>query len=244
MAVPVIDGYDVTHAFIAQAPTTGQAALYSTGTPDIKATPEDIASRPGCLLIDQSPVITGVDVRSDYFDGESGALTPAEIAQIVRDAISSFEHLQRPGQRWPAVYCSRSSLPQYVNALDAGGLHGAQIGLVIADYNYDRQQAIDEVSSSVPGPGNPYPVVGRQYSDQGGGGAYDLDIFSQPWVERRSGMSTPTVLAQQDWRWCRKCQGLFFGPYESASHCPAGGTHDGSQSGNYVLTDIAPTGSS
>jgi hypothetical protein len=31
--------------------------------------------------------------------------------------------------------------------------------------------------------------------------------------------------AQGDWRWCNKCQGLFYGPAVATSHCPAGGTH-------------------
>lgn len=41
--------------------------------------------------------------------------------------------------------------------------------------------------------------------------------------------------AQSGWRFCDKCQGLFYGQGEPLSHCPAGGTHDGSKSGNYVL---------
>lgn len=43
---------------------------------------------------------------------------------------------------------------------------------------------------------------------------------------------------QQDWAWCKKCEGLFFGPGVSSSRCPIGGTHTPpleSQSGNYSL---------
>ena len=43
---------------------------------------------------------------------------------------------------------------------------------------------------------------------------------------------------QQDWAWCKKCQGLFYGPNVSSSRCPVGGTHTPppeSQSGNYSL---------
>lgn len=32
---------------------------------------------------------------------------------------------------------------------------------------------------------------------------------------------------QSDWRWCSRCQGLFYGPYVIASRCPAGGAHAG-----------------
>jgi hypothetical protein len=29
---------------------------------------------------------------------------------------------------------------------------------------------------------------------------------------------------QPDWRWCNKCQGLFYGGLVANSHCPTGGT--------------------
>jgi hypothetical protein len=40
---------------------------------------------------------------------------------------------------------------------------------------------------------------------------------------------------QDSWNWCRKCTGLFYGPQQSSSYCPAGGQHDGSGSYNYTL---------
>jgi hypothetical protein len=48
-------------------------------------------------------------------------------------------------------------------------------------------------------------------------------------------------MLQNDWRWCRKCQGLFFGGHPTAGSCPAGGSHDKSQSGNYHLLQNDPT---
>jgi hypothetical protein len=42
-------------------------------------------------------------------------------------------------------------------------------------------------------------------------------------------------MAQSNWRWCTKCQGLFFGGHATKGHCPAGGAHSQSGSGNYVL---------
>jgi hypothetical protein len=39
---------------------------------------------------------------------------------------------------------------------------------------------------------------------------------------------------QDNWRWCHKCQSLFFGDVPH-SRCPVGGTHDASQSGNYSI---------
>jgi hypothetical protein len=54
---------------------------------------------------------------------------------------------------------------------------------------------------------------------------------------------TQTLLLQSNWRWCDKCQGLFFGGGQAESNCPGGGTHaDPAQSGsgNYSLPHQAP----
>ncbi len=40
---------------------------------------------------------------------------------------------------------------------------------------------------------------------------------------------------QADWRWCNKCQGLWFGPNAAQSTCPKGGRHVQTGSGNYAL---------
>ena len=42
-------------------------------------------------------------------------------------------------------------------------------------------------------------------------------------------------MAQANWRWCHKCQGMFFGGFLGV--CPAGGMHDINGSGNYQLQD-------
>jgi hypothetical protein len=49
--------------------------------------------------------------------------------------------------------------------------------------------------------------------------------------------------SQNNWRWCNKCQGLFYGGGLAASKCPAGGTHtppDQSGSVDYILPYGAP----
>ena len=44
---------------------------------------------------------------------------------------------------------------------------------------------------------------------------------------------------QSTWKWCRKCQVLFYAPNTSAGGvCAAGGQHDGAQSGEYLLTVV------
>ena len=45
---------------------------------------------------------------------------------------------------------------------------------------------------------------------------------------------------QDNWRWCNKCQGLAFAGNPSPGACPAGGTHDHSGSGNYILVLDSP----
>jgi hypothetical protein len=46
--------------------------------------------------------------------------------------------------------------------------------------------------------------------------------------------------AQRNWRWCRKCQGLFFAGGGAVGRCPAGTGHDASASGDYSLINNAP----
>lgn len=41
---------------------------------------------------------------------------------------------------------------------------------------------------------------------------------------------------QPQWAWCGKCKGLFYGPNTSSSSCPAGGTHDGTNSYDYFVS--------
>ena len=46
-----------------------------------------------------------------------------------------------------------------------------------------------------------------------------------------------SAVFQENWRWCNKCQGLFFAG-NSRGVCPAGGTHNSGGSGNYGLLGI------
>lgn len=40
---------------------------------------------------------------------------------------------------------------------------------------------------------------------------------------------------QNDWRWCRLCESLFYGPHAAQSACAGGPRHDGAGSTDYVL---------
>ena len=68
------------------------------------------------------------------------------------------------------------------------------------------------------------------------GGTHDL--LESSVYELWFSVSPPQIEPQPGWKWCAKCQGLFFGPdsgHVSASRCPAGGTHTTSNSGKYAL---------
>ena len=50
-----------------------------------------------------------------------------------------------------------------------------------------------------------------------------------------------SIKVQSDWRWCHKCQGLFFsGGQSTVGTCPAGGQHEKTISGDYTLTHNSP----
>lgn len=54
-------------------------------------------------------------------------------------------------------------------------------------------------------------------------------------------MSGVKTVLQGSWEYCSKCKGLFYGPDAASSHCPDGGTHDGSGSYAYFLMANAPS---
>jgi TIR domain len=57
-----------------------------------------------------------------------------------------------------------------------------------------------------------------------------------PWVAKESRLTEP---AQPDWRFCEKCQSMFFDGYPTKGVCPAGGAHS-AQGFNFVLPhDVA-----
>jgi hypothetical protein len=49
--------------------------------------------------------------------------------------------------------------------------------------------------------------------------------------------------SQGNWRWCNRCQGLFYGGNVAGSRCPAGGAHtppNQSGSADYILPESGP----
>jgi hypothetical protein len=64
-----------------------------------------------------------------------------------------------------------------------------------------------------------------QAHDTDGSGSYILTL------------NDDNAAGQQGWRWCKKCEGLWFadGGEKRPGQCPAGGGHDTDGSGSYVL---------
>lgn len=228
--------YDATHDYIGSLPPGASYAGYTTGTDGIPWTDADWAKYPDAIRIDQSPSASEWDSKADVDDYENGAVTIDDLAPRAKERLASFKSNARPGQRMPVVYVSQSNLTGVANALKNGGVTG--VGLWVANWNLTQVNATSEVL----GGSGPYPIVGIQFHDAG---SYDVSVFTTAWLTNRSGgnvapkkPAAPVKASnQKGWEWCHKCQGLFYGPNETASKCPAGGAHDGTQSGVYTLAD-------
>lgn len=195
MTIATVPGYDSTHENVARLPK-GQAAGYITGSSSVQWTDADWEAHPGAVRIDQSPVINAIDVRCDMIDLEAGAVTLDELAQVVKDAQASYLAGLRPGQRWPGVYLSRSTVTAAVNKLAAGGVLSCPLG--VADWNNNAQMARAEVENG----SGPYPIVWRQFANDG---AFDSGVFSVPWLAEVSVARAPAPPGQWNnpkaWTW-------------------------------------------
>lgn len=181
--------YDATGSNYVHLPA-GQRAGYSTGSGGVAWTSAMWAANPGSIRIDQSPVNTALDELADVIDFENGAATLADLASWVLAAQGNFHRNVRPGQRRPVIYCSASNLTPAVNALIAGGVLGG-VGLWTAHYGVAEAAA---VASVLAGSG-PFGCIGFQFTDTGGGGTYDISVFSTAWLAEQSGVAGNTLSA-------------------------------------------------
>jgi len=64
------------------------------------------------------------------------------------------------------------------------------------------------------------------------GGSGDYALYADP-----DGAFSTTVMAQRNWRWCSKCNGLWYSAASAnlTGACPAGNGHTKSGSGDYAL---------
>lgn len=184
------------------------------------------------IHIDQDP--NASDPKADVLDVEAMAATLDEIVGWIARARASYNNNDRPGQRWPAIYLSMGNLDTAIADLQKAGV--TNVPFWTAQPSLGLQAAITRVSTAT----GPYPCVGVQYEF---GNSVDYDVFSLPWVTTVSGLvkppppPTPVTLSQSGWKWCNKCQGLFFGPNMAHSVCPAGNSHSNIGSGDYTITD-------
>jgi hypothetical protein len=168
--------HDATHANISHLPS-GQAAGYTTGSADIRWTPNDWLAHLGAVRIDQDPAAG--DTTADVLDVERGAATNADAPRWYRTAVASFREAVRPGQRWPLLYTSAANVTPLVNTLVAAGVESGP-GLFVANWNLSDAQATEEVARA----SGPYPVEAIQFTD--GNGLFDSSIVSSAWLSNRS----------------------------------------------------------
>jgi hypothetical protein len=204
-------------------------AGYVTGSGTVPWTAEQFAQHPTAIRIDQSPADTPADETADMIDVELEAGTIADVPGWLSGARISFHDATRPGQRWPAVYVEQSEVTPVANAIDAAGIT-TPVPLFLTE-PMPEHAAIDMLNAT----GGPFPFVGIQYQF---GGDHDVSVVSTAWLNNVS-VAAPAPVSkpgsQTGWRFCSKCQGLFWGPGESRSVCPRGAQHNGSQSHLYTL---------
>ncbi len=176
--------HDATGANYSHLPE-GAAAGYTTGSEGIAWTAAQFADKPGAVRIDQTPASGIWDSEADVDDYEKGAVQLNELAGRAKARMAAFSGNLRPGQRHPAVYCSRSSVTPVVNALIAGGVTSG-VGLWIADWSGTEAQAAAEVEAG----SGPFPVIGRQFENNG---EYDTSVLSQAWLSGVSAAPAPVI---------------------------------------------------
>jgi hypothetical protein len=164
-------GWDATHSNLSGVPA-GQGAGYTTGTPDIRWTPEDWDAHPGAVRIDQDAADS--DPSADVLDVETGAATPASVPGWTDRAYDDYESGARPGQRVPAVYCSLSVVQHVADALVANPSRFPP-KLWVAHWGITMDDAAALIGTQISG----LTVVGVQFANRG---AFDSDVFDSAWL--------------------------------------------------------------
>ena len=167
----IVLAHDAIHANVSHLPP-GQAAGYTTGTPDIRWTAADWAAHPKAVRICQDAA--AADTTADVLDVEFGAATNGEAGPWYKQALHSWQNATRPGQRHPAIYTSAGNVTLLVNALIGHGVSSGP-GLWVANWNLSNAQAVADVIAA----SGPYPIVGIQYAS---GPFYDTSVFSGSWL--------------------------------------------------------------
>lgn len=168
--------------------------------------------------VEQLVVVAYVsDPRVDFAGGDPGGVVAAilnffrhEIAQQMAGAVASLSR-------------------QLVDQLVSDSLSGAPLGDILPP---GVTKSVQKVT-----------ISGEGLAVEGAAGAF-VEIPTHAVVSRplgagilgeRGGASVLLPRQQADWRWCNKCQGLFFKRAGGAGRCPAGGGHSEAGSFKYLL---------
>lgn len=153
-------------------------AGYTTGSGGVPWTPAQFAAHPGAIQIDQSPLNTPADELADLLDVEQFAATIADIPGWVSAAQVNWRRGTRPGQRWPAVYLTKSSETPAANVMVAAHITSG-VPLFLSEPMTAAQATALLNSTS-----GPFPYVGIQYMFLGD---HDISLVSTKWLTTVSG---------------------------------------------------------
>lgn len=172
MATQVIDIFDAITSNEPTLPPDFQVAGYTTGH-GIAWTTAQFAkhTKPHpAVRIDQDP--NASDPTADILDVENGAATVADIPVWLTLARASFKAGTRPGQRWPAIYCSLNTLDSAIHELNTHGFTDCPFAIPELT---NRGDAINKVSSAT----GPFPRIWQQFKF---GNTFDSGIMSVSWL--------------------------------------------------------------
>jgi hypothetical protein len=193
---------DATHVNVPSLETAGtdMVAGYVTGSPDILWTAADWARfTVPAVTIDQGYGGGRPILYADVRDVETGAWTVATAVSLAGWTAAR-----------PTIYCSLSTLPQ----LAAAGWQG---DVWVADWTLTPPTAPPPMPPGM-------TCVAVQYSDQGGGGTYDLSVVFDPaWPGKGDPVASPILSSNVVV--CEKCYSFYSQANQAQSVCPAGGQH-------------------
>lgn len=176
----ITPGFDVTGANLGKQPA-GQLAGYDTGSAGIAWSAAQFEANPGTVHIDQD--VQASDYTADVLDVERGAATVADVPRWFTRALANYRGGVRPGQRYPAVYISKSRVTDLANALTVAG-HTITPHLWVADWNGQEAADIAAINTA----SGPWPIVAFQFESMLD---FDLDVFSTSWLQTVSRKPSP-----------------------------------------------------
>jgi hypothetical protein len=144
---------------------------------------------------------------------------------------------------WPTNIAAKIDMLHHCHCVLAYGYDlddASNLTLLVYDPN-DPGADDSTIEMSLANPTHTTPISTPRITQQIEGNVTFRALFKHQFyvpVEPPAGVSpgpAPSgIVLQRDWRWCHKCQGLYFGGNPSPV-CPAGGSHENVGSGNYGL---------